>query len=1020
MGARFFQSSGLVLARVSTDPGNLELPDHLDDPDAPASADQQWLDCVWARPHVRAAIRVASPALAEQLDVVTSVGATPARLRRLVLAVVSYLLRWQRRPIPFGLFAGVTPALIGHAAKTSFGPGHQVVMRADGEWLSTLVDRLETHPGVLPRLQVTVNNAGFVRGDRFVIPGRPHDTMAQQPGPLTEITIRHTRPVRAALAAAASPIAFAQLAEQLHAAFATAALDTITIMLTDLVKQGILLTSLRPPTTVVDGLPRVIAQLRAAGGGLPDVAALLTDLAEVQHALTCHHAADPLAHAELVSITAADRMIAICDSTGNVLAADTAVDGMICLPHAVVDEAAAAASLLLRLTSRPFGAEVWRDFHVAFRARYGPGALVPVRELIADSGLGFPPGFLGAPRGRAARTMTDRDTALLTLIQQAAVDGRQEITLTEPLIQTLTVGDPAEMVVPHRAELAFELHAASAEAVERGAFTLWVTGVPRPTSSMAGRFAHLLPEQARDLLAASFAVPSDAVAAQLSFPPRRRHNESVVRVPQLLPAVISLSEHPAAGADLISVDDLAVTADATQMHVVQVSTGRRMVPWVLHALEASVHTPPLARFLAGVACARHAVYGPIDFGAARKLPHLPRIRYGRTVLAPARWILNAADLATPREPMEMWEKRLDAWRDRWHVPACIVLCQDEQRLPLDLDARLDRILLRTRLDRAGRVELREAAIAPGQGWIGRACEFLALLTAIPTVGRPVRLPATVQRPTAMLMPGAGDLLHARLYGHPDRYGDILTKHLPRLFDSLPLERWWFRRYRDTLRPDSLQELWLYLHLASPDQYGTAAARLAGFATDLQSQSLANHLVLAPYQPQTGRYGPGATMAAAQDVAAADSAAALAQISMTARAGLPAQAIAAASMADLAAGLAPDPGEGCRWLLGQLQPDSRMLARTLRDRALLLADPADDYQALRLHPGGPEVAAAWETRKAALDAYRARLAGHREPVTVLRSLLHDHHVRALGVDPDTERVTNRLARAAAMRRLCACR
>jgi thiopeptide-type bacteriocin biosynthesis protein len=205
-------------------------------------------------------------------------------------------------------------------------------------------------------------------------------------------------------------------------------------------------------------------------------------------------------------------------------------------------------------------------------------------------------------------------------------------------------------------------------------------------------------------------------------------------------------------------------------------------------------------------------------------------------------------------------------------------------------------------------------------------------------------------------------------------------------------------------------------LPSSDQYGTAASRLAEFATDLQAQGLLARMVLAPYQPQTGRYGPGEMMAAAHEVAASDSATALAQITMATRSRLHGQAIAAASMTDLAAGLAPTPEQGYRWLLGRLRQEHGKLDRALRDLTLLLADPADDYQALYRYPGGPEVAAAWATRRAALGAYRARLTGHREPVVVLRSLLHDHHVRALGIDPDAERVTNRLARAAALRRL----
>ncbi|MEV0167796.1 lantibiotic dehydratase [Nonomuraea fuscirosea] len=1004
--ALFFRPSGPVLGRVSTFPDGLELPDHLDYPDAPAETDRRWLAEIWARPDVRAALRLASPSLSGRLDIVTREGASTEQLRRLTLTVASYLVRWQRRPVPFGLFAGIAPVQVGHTVTPCFGSGHRVLIRADGQWLAMLVDRLERRPELLAGLRVMVNNLCFVRGDRAIVPGR---SSAGQPGPLTETSIRCTQPVQLALKAANVPVPFGCLAEQLQAAFPTATLGTITTLLADLVAQGFLLTSLRPPSTVVDGLPYVIDHLHSAGNDLPDIADLRRDLEGIQHRLTRPSAGDPLAQADI-----ADRMVSICGGINTVLAADTAVDGRITLPRTVLDEVAAAASVLLRLTTRPFGPEIWRDYHLAFRARYGPGALVPVRELIADSGIGLPAGFLGAARDRPLRPLNDRDSTLLALIQQATMEDRTEITLTKRLIRELAIGDPAEMVVPHRAELPFQVEAESADAVARGAFTLWVTGAPRTSSSMAGRFAHLLPKRERQLLAASFAAGDDTVAAQLSFPPRRRHNENVVRVPLILPTMISLGEYPAPGTAAISVDDLAVTADATQMYLIQISTGRRVMPWALHALEASVHTPPLARFLAGVPRARHAVYGLFDWGAARKLPHLPRLRYGRTVLAPARWILNASDLGTPRDSTQVWNKRLEAWRERWRAPSQVVLYQEETRLPLDLDSPLDRILLRTRLDRAGQVELREH---PRSDWTGRTCEFLATLTTAPDAHRPAVAPAVMERPVAMLMPGAGGLLHAQLHGHPARYDEIMTGHLPRLMQALDLERWWFRRHRDTLRPDSLQQLWLYLQLSTPDQYAAATARLADFAADLKAQGLLARLVLAPYQPQTGRYGPGTAMAATHQVAAADSAAALAQITMAARSGVPGQAITAASMADLAVGLAPTSEDGHGWLVNQLDRAYGELDRALRNTTLLLADPAEDHKALRDHPGGAAVADAWAVRRATVSEYRAQLVRHhRLPITVLRSLLHDHHVRSIGVDPCTEAVTNRLARAAAMRLL----
>src|SRR5580658_1554673 len=108
------------------------------------------------------------------------------------------------------------------------------------------------------------------------------------------------------------------------------------------------------------------------------------------------------------------------------------------------------------------------------RERYGPAALVPMRDLVADSGLGFPAGFLDAAQGTAPRPATDRDAALLALIQQAASNGADELELTDQVISALAVASPDQMIVPDRVELAFEVHARTASDIDRGQFLLWV------------------------------------------------------------------------------------------------------------------------------------------------------------------------------------------------------------------------------------------------------------------------------------------------------------------------------------------------------------------------------------------------------------------------------------------------------------------------------------------------------------------------------------------------------------------
>ncbi|MGI9000569.1 MAG: lantibiotic dehydratase [Pseudonocardia sp.] len=1023
-----YQHTGLVLVRATTDPGDLDPPTHLNlsDADAVEQEGRAWLAKVWARSEIREALRLASLALGARIDQLLDDGAGPhsvKELRRAILSVASYLLRWQRRATPFGMFAGVGVIAIG-PAMADVGAEHRAVVCADAEWLTTLIDRLERHSGLRPRLMVVADSARIVRDGRVIVHRRA-EVGASAPGPLRESSVRLNRPVQFALAAAGSPIRFDALAAQMTARFASASPDKIYVLLHGLVDGGLLITSLRPAMTTVDALAHLISALRTAGGeDLADVVVLLRELDEISARLARHNSASDVEQAAEIRRAVVARMTALVPGPGHVLAVDMRLDARIALPERVLTEVALAASVLLRVTTQPFGSAAWLDYHRRFLDRFGPGALVPVRELVADSGLGYPSGYLGAPRARPSwRMLTERDTVLLALIQQATLGEAEEITLTDADIEALTVGEHADIVPPQRVELGVAVYAASTEAIDRGDFGLRVTAAPRTPTSMAGRFARLLDDADQARLAATYtaepekSAQDEVVAVQLSFPPRRPHNENVVRVAPLLPDVVSLSEHGDPvhpGLGVIGVDDLAVTADADQMYLVQRSTGRRVIPRIPHALDTTFQSPPLARFLAEVADARSAVLRGFDLGAARSLPYVPRIRYRRTVLAAARWILTSTDFPGQQRG-ECAEDALHSWRQRWRVPARVVLCHGELRLPLDLDQGLDRALLRTQVERAGRIELHEDGPPGGQRWIGRPAELLVPLTAITSPARP--LPATAA-PGAVLRPGESAVVHAQLVGNPARFDEMLTAHLPRFVDDLDglVGLWWVRRHRDMIRPETDQHLAVFLRLTSAEHYGPTAARLAAFAADLHARGLPCQLTLASHPQHPARYGEGSALAAAEQVFAADTAAAIAQIATAQASGIPAQALAAASMAHLAASFAPDPETGYRTLLGCLRQEHGPLDRTLRDNAFDLADPDAGYQAARALPGGAAVAAAWGDRDTVLTAYHRALAQQRDPGTVLRTLLHEHHVRAVGVDPTFEKETGRLARAAALRRL----
>ncbi len=1011
-----YRHCGVVLARATTDPGGLTLPDlDLADSAALEAEGRAWLVKTWEHPQVKAAIRLASPVLADSLDrhTATVTAAAVRDLRRSIASLASYVQRWHGRCTPFGLFAGITAARIGPAA-ARIGESHRSVVRVDAEWLTDVIDRIERHPVLRPQLHVVADSTALIRDGRVVVMRRT-PTGEREPGPLREASVRATRPVLLALAAARTPVLYGQVEAAVAAAYPATSGERIRSIVDGLIEQGSLITGLRAPMTEVDALPHLIRALREAirpgetPPGLEDVTDLLARLERIHEEVQAHNSGNDGDAADRAVAT----MTSIQASTRPALAYDVRLDADLSIPPLILTEAQRAAGVLLRTGTRPFGSTTWLDYHDRFRKQYGPGALVPVTELVSEAGLGYPGGFLGSTRARPAhRILTERDVALMRLIQQAMLDDADEIALTDDDVAALTVGDPTTVVPPDRIEIGFALYAKSTAAIDRGDFHLRVTATPLVPSSMAGRFAYLLDDDVRDRLAETYAdQSSDTVSVQVAFPPRRPHPENVTRIPAFLRRVVAVGDAPAdaKSGTVIDLEDLAVTADAEQMYLVQVSTGRRVVPQVPHALTLSGHAGPLPRFIAQVATARSAVFTSFDLGAARTLTFVPRIRYRRTVLSPARWILEAADLHPVRG------LPIPEWRRRWRVPTRIVAAAGGLRLPLDLDRALDRGLLEIQLRKLGRLELMEDGSADGLGWVGRPVEFLVPMHAADPTPRPLLATAPVGR---VHRPGAGLVLHAQLIGSPARFDDILTGPLPAFLAELDgsVERWWVNRHRDMLRPESDQYVSVTVRLLDADAHGLVARAFADFAERLTEAGLPGRLSFASWHEPCGRYGTGTAWEAAEQVFATDTRAAIAQLRIARDSGIPAQALAAAGMVHLAAAFAPDPASGYQALIDRLPQGGRPVDRAVAAYVHQLAYPEDGYRAARSSPGGDELATAWLQRDEALSSYRLALTGQREAGTVLRSLLHEHHRRAVFVDPETEQGTGRLARAAAMRLL----
>jgi len=117
------------------------------------------------------------------------------------------------------------------------------------------------------------------------------------------------------------------------------------------------------------------------------------------------------------------------------LALDLRLNAEVELPDEVAREVERAATVLTRVSALPYGTAAWKAYQRRFYERYGIGTMVPLAEVVSDSGTGFPDGYPGAGADGRRSRVSVRDDTLVRLAQAAVLDGRDEVVLTEELFR---------------------------------------------------------------------------------------------------------------------------------------------------------------------------------------------------------------------------------------------------------------------------------------------------------------------------------------------------------------------------------------------------------------------------------------------------------------------------------------------------------------------------------------------------------------------------------------------------------
>jgi thiopeptide-type bacteriocin biosynthesis protein len=634
------------------------------------------LRAIVERDDVREAIYVASPSLALRLhkwraEPESKDGAKAEQV------LVRYFARMTSRATPFGLFAGFSVGATSDATELEIAGADHRHARLDMEYVTRLAEALEKDARdalVYAPNSALYEAAGALRYPELKI------TEKTRHFELTEID--PSVHVRAALARAEGGASRREIAEAVASEEVSRedALDFVD----ELIGLQVLSSSLAPQITGTDPLN---ALLEALGAG-PARQALERVRGEIA---ALNEAPIGVAPSRYEAVAESLAPLPLRADPARLFQVDMRRDAKALLGPSEVEAIGKGALALHALAP---SSEDLAPFARAFAARYGDREVPLMQALDDEIGVAGalhgsvalePTPLLDGLRARRAKgasrqTWSARERVLLGMLEEAWTRGARTLALTDERIAEMA--DPSRQPMPASiavlatvlADRRIEVHAWWGASAARllGRFAAWDA---RLTEALR---AHLREEEA--------AYPG-AILAEIVHMPDASRSANVLLRPLLREYEIAFSCRSGAPPDrVLPLSDLLLSVRAERVILRSRRLGKEIVPRLSTAHNyGGPKQLAVYRLMASLQGQGATISGSWSWGALDDARFLPRVEYGPLVLAPARWLLRAPDLARICAPTSLERHRAaSALRDELRLPRIVGLEDGDNVLPVDL------------------------------------------------------------------------------------------------------------------------------------------------------------------------------------------------------------------------------------------------------------------------------------------------------------------------------------------------
>jgi len=492
----------------------------------------------------------------------------------------------------------------------------------------------------------------------------------------------------------------------------------------------------------------------------------------------------------------------------------------------VQDEILLGASIIQLLTVENPLKDSFSEFKNAFRNRYESQWIPLVEVLDTESGIGYgkfatsgmeeSPLIDKLPIGNGqiagAPQAADAEGYKWQLYHDAVKLNKTEVCIDDKIIDQLLKKEAVFSGLPDSISMMLKINAASAEDLENGNYTITLNAPAGPSGgNLLGRFCHLDPQiqkLTQSVLQSEEALRPDCVFAEIVHLPESRIGNILMRpvlrqyeIPYLCGTTLPEAFQIPATDLLVGIEDDKVVLRSGKLN-------KQVIPRMTTAHNFSMTTLPVYQFLCDLQY-QHIKQTGWSWGVLDSRPFLPRVSYGKFILARARWILTREDVKDCEKKNDEEAMRVfSIVQKNKNLPDYVLISQGDNELLLHLKNIFCIRLLLSEISKNQNVMLAETLDMPQQCWItspdGRhAGEFIFAFSKI-NVKLPETKPIQETKPEPFyvkrIFPVGSEWLYAKIYCGTRTAEKILCNVLKPFTEELIaanlIDKYFFIRYHD--------------------------------------------------------------------------------------------------------------------------------------------------------------------------------------------------------------------------------